>query len=977
VIVIAATFVSEPLKSPLAWLLEQAGLKEEIRFAPYNQVFQQLLSPASNLSRDSNGINILLIRLEDFTRDAASTLDACRTLERVTCELIEALATFAAQAENVLMLAVLPPGPSVASELREEVTRASSTLVARAHDLPGIHLLEGADLEIAAPADPYDSTRDRLAHIPYTDAYFAALALVIARRIHAIRVPAAKVLALDCDNTLWHGVVGEDGVDGISITGGYLDLQAFGVAQQAKGVLLCIVSKNLEADVLEVLKRRQEMKLNESHVVAHRINWQPKPANLRSLAAELNLGLDSFVFMDDSPVECAQMRAELPQVITLQLPPEPEIAHFLRHLWVFDTLVTTAEDANRTRMYRENAARRNMESSMTHLGEFLAALDLRIDIAVPSEDEWSRVAQLTQRTNQFNFTTRRRTTPELKELVANGAYVLRVRVSDRFGDYGLVGVLVADGSSSSLRVDTLLLSCRVLGRGVEHAMLRRLGELAERSHLDDVVLPYVQTARNVPARAFAESVAREFAEPQADRILYRIPAARAAAVVHRPGNDPDEVIEARAADEKKRPVEARVFAGDRSERYARLARMPTGESLLQQMAARERSHRLLGGTPAPPTSDTEVGLLHLWEEVLETSGLGVEDNFFALGGTSLQCVILFAEVEHRFSAQLSPTDILDAPTVRQLARLIATSGARESGGIVSLHGGGLRKLFLVHDGLGETLLYLNLAKRLPAGLSVYGIEPRRVPGVPLAHASIEDMAAYYVAQIRQLQPRGPYLLGGMCAGGVIAYEMAACLRRVGEQVEMVAILDGATPQAAKRAGRTTQQRMERLKDTFRQDGSPPKAALSRWLSICGSVGRKARGALMYEISSRLERVTVRLRFVLLESVVRRAVSWPAMVPSLSVMQIYNSLESRYRPPTLANVPVLLVRASVGVGTDTPYREIYTDEDFGWRAVAQQLELVNVRGGHASMLQEQFVDSLAHEIAKRVRLAAEPLPELVE
>jgi FkbH-like protein len=976
VIVIAATFVSEPLKSPLAWLLEQAGLNDEIHFAPYNQIFQQLLSPTSDLSRDANGINVLLIRLEDFIRDAAVTLDVRRTLERITRELVEALATFAAQAGNALILAVLPPGPAVAPELREEVARASDTLLARVDTLPGVHLLKSAELEIAAPTDPYDSSRDRLAHIPYTNAHFAALALVIARRVHAIRVPAAKVLVLDCDNTLWHGVVGEDGVDGIRITGAYLDLQAFVVAQQAKGVLLCIVSKNLEADVLEVLKRRQEMRLNESHVVAHRINWQPKPVNVRSLAAELNLGLDSFVFIDDSPVECAQMRAELPQVITLQLPPEPEIAQFLRNLWVFDTLVTTAEDAKRTRMYKESAARRNLESSMTQLGDFLAALDLRIDIAVPSEDEWPRVAQLTQRTNQFNFTTRRRTAPELKELLANGAHVLRVRVSDRFGDYGLVGVLVADSSSSTLRVDTLLLSCRVLGRGVEHAMLRRLGELAERAHVDDVGLPYVQTARNIPARAFAESVAGEFAEPQTDGILYRIPATRAAAVVHKPGHDPAEVIEARAADEKKSVVETRASAGDRSERYARLVRMPTGESLLQQMAARERGHRLLGGTPAPPTSDTEARLLQLWEEILETSGLGVEDDFFQLGGTSLQCVILFAEVEHRFAAQLSPTDILEAPTVRRLARLITTSGSRESGGMVCLNGGGLRKLFLVHDGLGETLLYLNLARRLPAGLSVYGIEPRRLPHVPLAHASIEDMAAHYVAQIRQVQPRGPYLLGGMCAGGVIAYAMACCLTTIGEQVEMVAILDGATPQAARRTGRTTQKRLERLKDALRQVGSPHKPALSRWLSICGSVGRKARGALTYEISSRVERVSVRLRFALLESIVRRAVSWPAIVPPLSVMQIYSGLESRYRPPTLANVPVLLVRASVGVGDDTPYREIYRDEDLGWRAVAQQLELVNVRGGHASMLQEQFVDSLAYEIAKRVRLAAEPLPELV-
>jgi FkbH-like protein len=183
-------------------------------------------------------------------------------------------------------------------------------------------------------------------------------------------------------------VVGEDGVDGLEIPQPYLAVQDFAISQQAKGILVCLASKNREADVLEVLERRPDMRLNANHIVAHRINWQPKSMNIRSLAAELNLGLDAFTFLDDNPVECAQMRAELPQVVTIQLPAEHEIPAFLTRLWMFDKLTATAEDAGRTRMYKENSARRAMESAVTDIGEFLAALDLKIDIATPSQDEW-------------------------------------------------------------------------------------------------------------------------------------------------------------------------------------------------------------------------------------------------------------------------------------------------------------------------------------------------------------------------------------------------------------------------------------------------------------------------------------------------------------------------------------------------------------------------------------------------------------
>jgi FkbH-like protein len=952
-IVVSATFVAEPLARPLAFLLEELGLAQAIEFAPYHQVFQELLSPGSAFARNRGGINIALVRLEDYVREGGA--DACQAVARIADELGAALQRFVSGASAELLLCLLAPSPTVPAELARAIAAANAALQARLAGQASIVLLTQDEIERVAGAERFDAQRDALAHIPFSDSHFASLALALARRIHALRTAAAKVLVLDCDNTLWRGVVGEDGVAGISLSAPYLALQEFALAQQRKGVLLCLASKNSEADVLDVLAQRSEMRLRSTDVVAHRINWLPKAGNLRSLAAELNLGLDSFVFMDDNPLECAQMRAELPEMVTLQVPAEDAIAQWLDHVWNFDKLATTDEDAKRTQMYRENAARRTLESGASDIGEFLAALDLQIDIAAPSDDEWERIAQLTQRTNQFNCSTRRRSVAELKALQAQGAQLLRVRVRDRFGDYGLVGVMIAQARGTALGVDSFMLSCRVLGRGVEHAMLRHLGERASALGLACVDLELISSARNEPARAFADSVASVWAQPDADGCHYAIPLAQALAIAYQPGHDPEAVTQARLGDERKVSTTTNTSAGtpERSQRYTRLSTvLVSGQALLREIDRIGRLPRALRTPASAATSTLELRLKELWEEVLGIDGLGVEDDYFALGGTSLQSVKLFAQIEQRFGVPLRLTTILAASTVRALAALIDPHAAMARSSVVALRMGDKGNLFLVHDGLGETLLYVNLARRLPTHLSVFGIEPRRLPGIALAHASMEDMAAYYVEQMRSVQPRGPYRLGGMCAGGVIAYAMAAHLRALGEQVEVVTILDGATPQAAQRSGRIAAQRLGRVRALLGGAGARGMSALAL------AVLRKVGNALHYESRAWLARQSVQWRFRLMQSVLRRGRPWPAWLPALSVAQIYYELDARYQPPALTDVPVLLLRATQGEDADTPYKAIYRDDDFGWARVAGMLTLADVAGGHASMLQDHHVDSLA-------------------
>ena len=289
---------------------------------------------------------------------------------------------------------------------------------------------------------------------------------------------------------------------------------------------------------------------------------------------------------------------------------------------------------------------------------------------------------------------------------------------------------------------------------------------------------------------------------------------------------------------------------------------------------------------------------------------------------------------------------------------------RRSKTLVELKGGGSRNLFLVHDGDGQTPLYLNLAHRMPGHLSVVGIEPHRIPGVPLAHLSIEEMATFYVGEVRHIQPNGPYLLGGLCAGGVIAFEMASQLVRAGESVELVALLEAAAPRAPKRQGLVSGQRLGRLTQALTDASRTDRSYVARVWTIFGVISRKLVNMLTWEIVQRGRRWSVGARFRLLRYLRARGLQWPRFLPELSVRQIYELADARYVPKPLPDASVVLVRARAGVPHDTPYMddtanlEIYADDTFGWRGLTDKLVIIDVDGGHSSMLQEPFVRSLA-------------------
>ena len=381
---LAGTFTVEPVVETLGLVLDAIALDLEIEVTPYAQVFQELLDPGRTFARNAGGVNVVLVRLEDWwghaPPDGPPPTDD--SLSRPLDDLVEGLRQATASGPAPVAVVVCPPSPRWT---RDPVRRArhdalEQRLAAALAPLRGVRLVPRPPIGASAEdetRDVYDEEGDRLGHVPYRPRYFAALALAVARAARAVLAPPRKVLALDCDNTLWKGVVGEDGVEGIEIGARELALQEFALGKKREGMLLCLVSKNAAEDVDAVLAGRADMRLRAEDLASLRVNWLPKSQNLESLAAELNLGLDSFVFVDDNPIECAEVAAACPGVLTVTLPeasaPDDEaagrsLAAFLDGLWPLDHLDVTEEDRRRTELYRENRERSRVLETSTSPG---------------------------------------------------------------------------------------------------------------------------------------------------------------------------------------------------------------------------------------------------------------------------------------------------------------------------------------------------------------------------------------------------------------------------------------------------------------------------------------------------------------------------------------------------------------------------------------------------------------------------------
>jgi len=640
---ISASFTAEPLEPVLQFWGGQLGVAFEVEFAPFQQVIQTLLNPAGEFASNRHGVNVAMLRGSDLGERAVEN----------ACEVVKALRAAAAR-DSVPLIFILCPS--------ENADAAAEKVLADSLDW---RALEYVAIERLYPVSAkFDPAADHLGAIPYTEQYFVALGTALARRITALSLVPYKVIAVDCDNTLWDGICGEDGPAGVRLGAGRRLLHEFLLRQRADGMLLALASKNNLADVIDTFIQHPEMPLQPEDFSAMRVNWDPKPGNLSGLAEELGLGVDSFLFLDDSAKECAEMRDEQPQVLTLELPgellaSEERTGRFLDHVWAFDHPVVTDEDRQRAASYEQAREFGQAFQSAHSLEEFMASLDLNVEIDPVAEDQLARVAQLTQRTNQFNFSTIRRTEAEIRALLGSHD-CLAVKVRDRFGEYGLTGAVIFSVKGDTLRIDSLMLSCRVLGRGVEHIVMAHLGRIAVERGICFVDAKLIPTRKNQPALQFLRAI-----DPRYEKDLaFRFPSEFLASL----GWSASSIVPVTA--EKTREPEQHRFLP-----FEWIAReLSTVEQILTAM-------RVKPAVLDSSMTATERELASIWAELLKLPSVGPEDRFFDLGGHSLLAVLMISRVQERLHVALPVDDVYSGDvTLRDLAMKI---DAMSSGGMES------------------------------------------------------------------------------------------------------------------------------------------------------------------------------------------------------------------------------------------------------------------------------------------------------
>jgi FkbH-like protein len=503
-----------PLLAPLVAELARHRLVARTSTSGYGQYAIDLADPQGGFLVEPCDIAVCMLDADVVVAELRTvwTVEDCEHALRVVLDRFRGLVRHHHEAGTATLVLNTVPLPGwFARQLVDFRSRARLGIAWREFNCALLKLAEEVgrcvvvDLDTClTDATPLDEPRLRVyAKVGFSEQLLGRLASEVGHVAKALHGRGKKLLVLDLDGTLWGGVLGDDGADGIEIgvagRGEAFTQFQRSVAQLAsQGVLLAVCSKNERAQVYGVLRHHPHMTLREHDFVAIAADWTPKGQRVIELARALNLDPDSVVFVDDSPFECGLVRHSAPGtgVVALDSEPARHRERLLASDW-FATLRLTEEDYARRDSYRAETRRRDFRAGFTSLSDYLRGLDISVEMFRPVESELDRIAQLTQRTNQFNLTTTRLDTAELRAgWLDHDAVVWAIRTADRFGDAGIVGALFGREAGGSLVVENLLLSCRVFGRGIESACLRATLEYARDRGMARVVGHYRASAKN-------------------------------------------------------------------------------------------------------------------------------------------------------------------------------------------------------------------------------------------------------------------------------------------------------------------------------------------------------------------------------------------------------------------------------------------------------------------------------------------------
>jgi FkbH-like protein len=501
------SFTVEPVLPILKASAYARGIALNLHTGEFNAYAQEILDPDSALYRFHPDAVVLAVQTSDIG-DPVSALSRFGGW-------IRAFRQYSQAALIVHLLEVPPPASGILDSQQadgesESIRTINRGLVALAREYRGVYILDYDALVARHGRESWGDERKWLTvRLPISSANLPHLAAEWMRFLHPLTGKLAKCIAVDLDNTLWGGVIGEDGMTGIKL-GQEFPGAAYQAVQRAlldlskRGILLAIASKNNQPDAMEALSGHAGMILKPRDFAAMRVNWNNKAQSLREIAAELSIGLDSIAFVDDNPVEREDVREHAPEAIVVELPDDPMgFARALRDCPWFERLTLSKEDRQRSAYYAAQHQRAELEASVTSKEDFYRSLEQVVEITPVAPGTLARVAQLTQKTNQFNLTTRRYTEQQIQEMAACPNWrVWSLQVTDRYADNGLVGVAISRVEGDLCEIDTFLMSCRVIGRTVETALLAKLAEDARERGARLLQGWFLPTKKNAPAQDF-------------------------------------------------------------------------------------------------------------------------------------------------------------------------------------------------------------------------------------------------------------------------------------------------------------------------------------------------------------------------------------------------------------------------------------------------------------------------------------------
>ncbi len=492
------------------------GISLEVIQPSYDQVAQEALTPDSKVNSAKPDAVLfaldyralpLRLSLGDAEAAAASVLGAIGYLEalrngiRAGSQAVCIFQTFAPPVEA--LFGSLDRGlPGTLRNLIDGINRGLVESLRGSGDV----LLDVAALaETVGLAEWHNTALWNLGKFSFSDEFIPLYGDHVARTVAALRGKSRKALILDLDNTLWGGVIGDDGLEGIQIAQGdargeaHLAVQRMALELRQRGIVLAVSSKNTDAVAREPFQKHPEMLLKLDHIAVFQANWNDKATNIQAIAEELSLGLDAMVFLDDNPAERGLVRKLLPQVAVPELPEEP--AYYARTLAAagyFEATAFAAEDLKRAGFYQDNARRASLQKQVGGVDAYLASLDMTITFLPFDATGRARIVQLINKSNQYNLTTRRYTDPEVAEAELDPeVFTLQVRLADIFGDNGMISVVICrPGARGVWEIDSWLMSCRVLGRKVEHRVLGEILDRARAAGIETLAGTYRPTDRN-------------------------------------------------------------------------------------------------------------------------------------------------------------------------------------------------------------------------------------------------------------------------------------------------------------------------------------------------------------------------------------------------------------------------------------------------------------------------------------------------